>query len=69
MNDQRREITLGGFAMFFVTIMAVSQCKMADNIDRLADTADAQMCIEGVKARIDIASLPKPCQKLRKDRK
>ena len=67
MSDPRREVTLSisTFAIAVVATLALSS--MADDVDRLADAADTQMCIEGMKAGIDRAYLPGPCQNLRKE--
>lgn len=64
MSDQRREITLSFSTFFLVCTIALSQCSLSHDVDRLADTADAQMCIDGVRAGFAVADLPSACTKI-----
>lgn len=64
MNE--REISLTGSTMVIAVLMTISQCSIDRNLGRLADTADATMCIEGAKAGIDKAKLPKACKEFAK---
>lgn len=69
MSDERREITLSFSTAALLIVLTTAQCDMSRDMDRLADTADAAMCIEAVKAGIEGAHLPKPCQQLFKDKR
>ena len=66
MSDQRREITLSFSTFASVTVTMLSQCSMADDMSHLAKAADVQLCIEGAKAGLDMETLPKPCQSMRR---
>ena len=69
MSDERREVTLSGFALFFVTVSSISQCSMSHDVDRLADSANMRLCIEAVRVGVEAENLPKGCQFLKGDEK
>ncbi|MBA4091423.1 MAG: hypothetical protein C0494_12655 [Sphingobium sp.] len=65
MSDQRREIT-PSFTMFaLLTIIALAQCSIADDTERMARLAETNLCIEA--ARVGVEPIPDPCQKRIKD--
>lgn len=59
--SENRNLQLGFVSFVLLLMMANSQCTIATKLDRLADTADAQLCIEAAKAGIDPAGL-KQCK-------
>lgn len=69
MSEQRREITLSASTAILLILLTTAQCEMARDVDRIADTADARMCIEAVKAEIEDDRLPKPCQEIFEEKK
>lgn len=69
MSDQRREITLSISTFGLAVCMMLAQCSIADDVDRMADASDMQMCIEGVRAGVARNDLPEQCHSLRKDSK
>lgn len=65
MSDQRREIT-PSFTMFgLLTVIALSQCSIADDTEMLARLAETNLCVEA--ARVGVRPIPDPCQKRIKD--
>jgi len=68
MSDQRREVTLSISTFVLACSIALSQCSISHDVDRLADTADAQMCIEGVRAGVGAEKLPSACSKIAANR-
>ncbi|GEM_PF-5462545 len=65
MSDQHREISLSFGTLLIVLVVAYVIVGIRDCLDRLADTADMQMCLEAVRVGIDPATMPKPCKDLR----
>lgn len=65
MSQQSRTISLSFGTLLIVGLLGSVQFEIMERLDRLADTADMQMCLEAVRVGIDPQSLPQPCRTLR----
>ena len=65
MNDQHRDISLSFGTLLIIVVIGYVLVGIKDRLERLADTADMEMCLEAVRVGIDPATLPGICKALR----
>ncbi|MEE4452890.1 hypothetical protein [Novosphingobium resinovorum] len=65
MTEQSRVISLSVGTLLIVGVLGSIQFEIAKQLDRIADAADMNMCLEAMKIGIDPMTLPKPCKALR----
>ncbi|TCM29067.1 hypothetical protein [Novosphingobium sp. ST904] len=64
-GNQHREISLSFGTLLIVLVVGYVVVGIRDCLDRLADTADIEMCLEAVRVGIDPGTLPATCKALR----
>lgn len=68
--SEDRTVGVSPFVAVVLLCMASAQCSMMRDIDRIADHADISLCLEAVKAGVELNELPKFCRsKLKSSKK